>query len=179
MENTFGYSYLLYNETAGSGLNLLPAVKEYLGIDFSQHDNALNGLIKAVTRAVEDKLSITLIESRDVSVRWLVLNGVEKLPFQVVESPILVTSIDGSITYDNLEVISDSGGLAAIEGYFPNGVKIVYRSVQVPDNFIESIKPAMVRAVCAAFEDSYLSVGESVYKQFRGVWYNGGFNVPS
>lgn len=167
--NQYGYSCVTSNEQVTQEPISLAEVKEYLGIGFEQHDSALLSLIKNVRSAVEKRLSITLIDSRDVSVRWLQFYDSFTLPYQKIEGHVEAHTIDGG--YLDLHDIENSGGLAILKGSFPDGIKLSYRSVKVSDNFIRDIKSAMIRSTAELFENHELSVYESVKKQFKGVSY--------
>lgn len=176
---SFGYSCVSSDEEVSAEPVSLEAVKEYLGVDFSAHDNSLNDLIRSVRWVVEEYLSVTLIDRRKVSVRWIQLYDYNVLPFQLIDGPISVSSIDGSTEYDDVDVIVNSGGLAAIKGDFPQGVKIEYDSLKVSDLFINTLKAPLIRCVAEVFESPGISIKESVRKQFRGIIYAGNYPLPS
>ena len=177
-QNSYGFSVLTYDEVVGQEPISVESVKEYIGLNFSEHDSHINGLITLTRIAAEEFLSVTLIESRKVDVSWLELRGDEVLPYQVIDGQILVTSPNGSDTYQDADIVRN-GNFARIIGDYPNGVKISYSSIRVPDNYIQAISPALVRTVAALFENNELAPKKELKKQLAGFKFTGSFPYAS
>lgn len=162
-----GYQVVMHDEVISSEIIDLSEVKEYLGIDFELHDNTLNSLIKSVRRYAEKILSVTLIDSRKVTVKWQTMFGMEELPYQLIDGEISIMELNGD-PYSGVYVIDSDYGLALVKGEFPSGVMFQYNSIKAPEEFVDTIKHPLVRSVAECFEDAGLPVNVAVKKNLKG-----------
>lgn len=164
---TLGYQVTMHSEEITSEPIDIVGVKEYLGIDFELHDSTLNSLITSVRRYAEKILSATMIDSRMITVKWQQLFGMETLPYQVIDGDISIMNLKGE-PYTGVYVIDSEYGLALIKGEFPEGVMLQYRSIRIGEEYLQTIRHALVRAVAECFEDSSVSVSDAVRKNLKG-----------
>lgn len=167
---TQGLTVSLSNEVIGAEIVSLPEVKEYLNITFNAHDAKLARLIAACRSALEQFKSVTLIQSRSVTLSWQTFTDYEDLLYLPVlidnDNEIVVTDLEGTAVPSSDYSVVNTAGRVVFKGEFPNGVIIQYNATRLTVN--DSIKENLIRAVAHAFE-SEMTPYESVKKQFKYV----------
>lgn len=164
---TSGLSVEVSNESTTEPISI-DDVKSAISMNSSitQHDTALNHLIKAVRIAIEDKLGVSLI-SRDVVSFWNKLYDFENLPYQPVKtaiSSITVTDKWGNSIDSSTYRIEGVGGFLKIYGNFENGVKLTYQSGY--EIVKESHKKVMIDMVVDIFTNN-ISISEALIKHSK------------
>lgn len=176
--NSYGYTVSTYDEVVSTEPISVEEVKDYIGVNFEDHDESIKDLITSCRYAAEYHLDVTLIESRTVNASWIHFVGEERLPFPVITGGVIAKSLNGSEEYSP-ELISGPTGIYIATGRYASGVSFTYRSERVSDGYINAIKPALVRSVAELFENQSSDVNKVIRSQLKGFKYMGSFQLPS
>jgi len=139
-------------------------VKAYIGIDFTTHDTKLDRLITACREQLELYKSVTLIDSRTVTVLWKELYDWEDLPYSTIDLESVVSVDIDDVTLD--PTIVGVGGKYRVYGEFTNGIKLTYDSTQI--TITDTIKEGLIRAVKDCFEQG-TTPKKAIQKEFQYV----------
>ena len=140
----------------------LAEVKAYIGIDFVAHDTKLTSLIKACRIELENLKSITLIDSRTVTVVWKKLHDWAELPYCPISGTITSTDLDNVVITD--VKVHGVGNFKRVYGNYPDGLKLNYGCVKL--SIDDNIKSGLIKAVKECFETN-IPAYKAVLNEFK------------
>jgi hypothetical protein len=163
MENiTEGFS-VAFSGVSNSAPVTLAEFKNFTKILFTDFDNELTLLIKAVWKRFEEIKCVSLVE-RTVEVSWIKMFDFEQLPYGPIRtaiSEIVLTDGDGNEINSSAYKITGLGGNYRVTGCFPNGLKTSYTAGFTTIG--QDIKQAIIMAVNDVFVNN-IPVDEAIIK---------------